>query len=58
MEEEFFILRSVGTRFFFYANFVRLIVEIIFQRWLKRIEKRRNCGVNTKFVQVCKLFNC
>lgn len=33
MEEEFFILRSVGTRFFFYANFVRLIVEIIFQRW-------------------------
>lgn len=58
VEEEFFILRSVGTRFFFYANFVRLIVEIIFQRWLKRIEKRRNCGVNTKFVQVCKLFNC
>lgn len=43
---------------FFYANFVRLIVEIIFQHWLKRIEKRRNCGVNTKFVQVCKLFNC
>lgn len=50
-----------GRIFYFkivYANFVRLIVEIIFQRWLKRIEKRRNCGVNTKFVQVCKLFNC
>lgn len=43
---------------FFYANFVRLIVEIIFQHWLKRIEKRRNCEVNTKFMQVCKLFNC
>ena len=50
-----------GRIFYFkivYANFVRLIVEIIFQRWLKRIEKRRNCGVSKRFMQVCKLFNC
>lgn len=52
-----------GRIFYFkivYANFVRLIVEIIFQRWgwLKRIGKRRNCGVSKRFMQVCKLFNC